>query len=359
METRSSSGDCSCGCTRPRPKRGVEGEQPMDSYSLIVVSDGTSPIRRLDIPKRSVRRAVIGAGCAAAVMLGLMVDYVRVRIDHVELAHLRELAKSQQSRIDGFESAVGSLESKLSAVAEFERKIRVIANLPGSAAAGGAEVAEDDAGEMQGLVPDGEGGQGGEEAVGPGGVEPHAAARHVDGAPAQHGEPAADRVGFLAREAERLGLVADARALSLKDLVDKLEDKHHRLAASPAIWPAHGWLTSHFGPRISPFTGRRQFHAGIDIAGERGTEIVAPASGRVEFVGDKGPLGHTLLIDHGFGIRTFYGHNDKILVKRGDEVERGQPIALLGNSGRSTGPHLHYTVEVNGKAVDPIDYIFD
>jgi murein DD-endopeptidase MepM/ murein hydrolase activator NlpD len=166
-------------------------------------------------------------------------------------------------------------------------------------------------------------------------------------------------VGFLAREAERLGLVADARALSLKELVEQLEDKHHRLASSPAIWPAHGWLTSRFGPRISPFTGMRQFHSGIDIAGARGTEIVAPADGRVEFVGAKGPLGQTVMIDHGFGIRTHYGHNDSILVKRGDRVARGQVISRLGNSGRSTGPHLHYSVEVNGKAVDPIDYIFD
>jgi murein DD-endopeptidase MepM/ murein hydrolase activator NlpD len=166
-------------------------------------------------------------------------------------------------------------------------------------------------------------------------------------------------VSYLRLEAERLGLVADHRALSLKDLVDRLEDKHHRLASSPAIWPVRGWLTSRFGPRISPFTGRRQFHAGLDIAGARGMEIVAPARGRVEFVGQKGPLGNMVAIDHGFGIRTQYGHNDKVLVKRGEMVERGQVIARLGNSGRSTGPHLHYAVQLNGKAVDPIDFIFD
>ena len=329
----------------------------MDRYSLIVVSDGTSPIRRLDVAKRSVRRAVIASAAAALVLLGLLVDYVRVRIDHAELGRLRELGEAQQSRIGGFEAAVGALESKLSAVAEFERKVRVIANLPGSAAAGGADVAEDDPDEAEGLAPDG---QGGEEELVPGAFEPRPATGRVDSAGSAPGAArAGDRVGFLAREAERLGLVADSRALSLKGLVDQLEDKHHRLAASPAIWPAHGWLTSRFGPRISPFTGRRQFHAGIDISGARGTEIVAPASGRVQFVGDQGPLGRSLLIDHGFGIRTHYGHNDKILVKRGEVVERGQTIALLGNSGRSTGPHLHYTVEVNGKAVDPIDYIFD
>jgi murein DD-endopeptidase MepM/ murein hydrolase activator NlpD len=330
----------------------------MDSYSLIVVSDGTSPIRRLDVPKRSVRRAVIGAGVAVLVLLGVLADYVRVRVAHAELASLRRLAQAQQARIEGFEASVGSLEHKLSAVAEFERKVRVIANLPGSAAAGGADVAEVAPGEPEGLAPDG---QGGEEELVPGAFLPRnrSSGPGSTGTAGPGGAHEGDRVGFLAREAERLGLVADARALSLKELVEQLEDKHHRLASSPAIWPAHGWLTSRFGPRISPFTGMRQFHSGIDIAGARGTEIVAPADGRVEFVGAKGPLGQTVMIDHGFGIRTHYGHNDSILVKRGDRVARGQVISRLGNSGRSTGPHLHYSVEVNGKAVDPIDYIFD
>ena len=329
----------------------------MESYSLIVVSDGTSPIRRLDVRKRTVRRAVIGAGVAAVVMLGVFADYVRVRMEHAELGRLRALAQAQQERIDGFEASVGSLENKLSAVAEFERKVRVIANLPGSAAAGGAEVAEVAPGEPEGLAPDG---QGGEEELVPGSLDP----RDPTSGPGSAGQAGRegghrDRVGFLAREAERLGLVADARALSLRELVDQLEDKHHKLASSPAIWPAHGWLTSRFGPRISPFTGLRQFHAGIDIAGARGTNVVAPADGRVEFVGTKGPLGHSLMIDHGFGIRTHYGHNDAVLVQRGEVVRRGQVVARLGNTGRSTGPHLHYSVEVNGKAVDPIDYIFD
>ena len=330
----------------------------MDRYSLIVVSDGTSPIRRLDVPKRSLRRALIGAGVAALVLLGILADYVRVRLDHAELGRLRDLAQEQQARIEGFEASVGTLEQKLSLVAEFERKVRVIANLPGSAAAGGAEVAEVPDGEVEpeGVAPDG---QGGDEEWAPGAYDGARGAGRAGAGAAAAGARPGDRVGLLRREAERLGLVADARALSLKELVDQLEDKHHRLASSPAIWPARGWLTSRFGPRISPFTGRRQFHGGIDIAGARGTPVVAPAEGRVEFVGNKGPLGNTVMIDHGFGIRTQYGHNEKVLVKRGDVVERGQSIALLGNSGRSTGPHLHYTVEVNGKAVDPIDFIFD
>jgi murein DD-endopeptidase MepM/ murein hydrolase activator NlpD len=334
----------------------------MDRYSLIVVTDETKPIRRLDLHKRTLKRAGIGAGVAACIALGLFVDYVRVRIDHSELGRLREVAREQQERIAGFESAVGDLDRKLAMVAEFERKVRVIANLPGSVAAGGAEVTEEGPAEVgaelgtgDALPPDG---QGGDDELG----APPFESRRAAPAGAARGKAAAphgDRVGLLRREAERLGLVADARALSLAELVDQLEDKHQRLASSPAIWPARGWLTSRFGPRISPFTGERQFHAGLDISGAEGTEIVAPADGRVAFVGAKGPLGNTLMLDHGFGIRTQYGHTQRVLVKQGETVHRGQVIARVGNTGRSTGPHLHYVVEVGGKAVNPIDYIFD
>jgi murein DD-endopeptidase MepM/ murein hydrolase activator NlpD len=323
----------------------------MERYSLILVSDETSPIRRFDLEKRLVRRSVIAAAALVAVLAVGLVDYVRVRIEHVELERLRVENAEQQARIDAFDEVVSGVESKLDRIGEFERKVRTIANLPGSAASGGADVVE---------VGDGQGGD----------LE----ANELDGAlaPARSAVPAprrasaasgeatdAERMSLLRREAERLGLVADSRALSLAELVDALEDKHQRLASSPAIWPTKGWLTSRFGMRISPFTGRRQFHAGVDIAGAPGTEVIAPARGRVVFAGKKGPLGKTIIIDHGYGIETHYGHNADLFVKKGDQVDRGQKIASIGNSGRSTGPHLHYTVEVHGKAVNPLDYIFD
>jgi murein DD-endopeptidase MepM/ murein hydrolase activator NlpD len=167
------------------------------------------------------------------------------------------------------------------------------------------------------------------------------------------------RLEEMNRDAQILGEVAGRQHYSLANLAQQLESKRDHLASTPAIWPTKGWLTSRFGSRISPFTNRKQFHAGIDIAGQRGTDVVAPAQGKVVFSGTKGPLGKSLIIDHGYGIRTHYGHSDDLYVDRGDKVERGQRIAAMGSSGRSTGPHLHYVVEVSGKAVNPLDYIFD
>ncbi len=168
-----------------------------------------------------------------------------------------------------------------------------------------------------------------------------------------------DRVSALRNQARKLGYSAAQRGLSLKELVAELEDKHQRLASSPAIWPTKGWLTSRFGTRISPFTGKRHFHSGVDIAGAPGTDVLATAAGKVVFAGNKGPMGKTVILDHGYGIRTHYGHNDAIMVKKGAKIERGVVVAKLGSSGRSTGPHLHYTVEIKGKTTNPLDYIFD
>ena len=138
-----------------------------------------------------------------------------------------------------------------------------------------------------------------------------------------------------------------------------LEGKRHQLESTPSIWPTDGWVTSRYGNRISPFTGKPQFHGGLDIASDFGTPIIAPARGRVTFVGKKGPMGRAVIIDHGYGLKTTYAHTAKTYVARGEVVERGTPIAAVGSTGRSTGPHLHYAVEVNGRSVDPANYIFE
>ncbi|MBI5493316.1 MAG: M23 family metallopeptidase [Deltaproteobacteria bacterium] len=131
------------------------------------------------------------------------------------------------------------------------------------------------------------------------------------------------------------------------------------LASTPSIWPSRGWVTSTYGQRISPFTGNPQMHKGMDIANRIGTPIVASADGIVVAAGPDPGLGMTVVISHGYGIKTVYGHLDKVLVHAGQKVKRGLEIATMGNTGRSTGPHLHYEVSLNGVAVNPSRYIIN
>ena len=333
----------------------------MERYSLIVMTDVTKPIRRFDVARRTLVRGAQAAGLLAVLLTFGLVDYVRVRMDHAELARLRVETLEQRARIATFDTTVSEVESRLARLAEFERKVRTIANLPGQAAAGGEDVEKvgADAGGDLDAADAAAGGPDDEDLVAEPAVGSAVPRLHEVGVPAASVAPGGDRVSLLRVEAERLGHVAAGQELSLGGLIAQLEDKHHHLVSSPAIWPAKGWLTSRFGPRISPFTGLRQFHSGIDIAGAMGTDVIAPAHGRVIFVGSKGPLGNTIEIDHGYGVRTHFGHNSAVAVRVGQEVERGQVIAKLGSTGRSTGPHLHYSVEVNGKAMNPLDFIFD
>jgi murein DD-endopeptidase MepM/ murein hydrolase activator NlpD len=158
---------------------------------------------------------------------------------------------------------------------------------------------------------------------------------------------------------EHLKMASDMQMNSFQELIVSLESQKSLLAATPSIRPSVGWISSVFGFRTSPFTGQREFHKGLDIAARTGTPIIAPASGMVTFVGKKGSYGLVAVINHGHGVVTRYGHLKNCMVKSGDRVKRGDKIALIGNSGRTTGPHLHYEVNVNGIPVNPQQYILD
>jgi murein DD-endopeptidase MepM/ murein hydrolase activator NlpD len=310
------------------------------------------------------------AGALVLITLVGAVDYYRTKLDNSELAALRVQSVEQTMEMDRVQATFDEMTEKMAAVLELERKVRIIANLPGASAIGGEGITE--------VVPDGS-------------VAPDADDDNLQmpvgvpiptnklGAAARQGQNGdmiptragggVDMTGLTTekaramRQLEELGkaiaMSADLRTSAMEELVIQLEDKHTRLTSMPSIWPTRGWLTSRFGPRISPFTGRRQHHAGIDIAAASGADIVAAASGRVVFVGRKGPLGNSVVVDHGFGVRTLYGHAKELFVKAGDELDRGAKVASVGSTGRSTGPHVHYVVEVNGKAKNPLDYIFD
>lgn len=261
-------------------------------------------------------------------------DYTRLMTIAAETPHLKaELAKSeenaafQRQQIQLFAGNLNTLKKQIKNLSDFEQKIRVIAN----------------------LQTNNEGG-----IFGLGGPHVDDLDMHMDFSGSQAGlmRDMRDRVEVLDRAAME-------RIEDFETLLSALEEKRTLLASTPAVRPTTGILTSKFGSRVSPITGKGQFHSGLDIANRIGTPIQATADGVVSHVGDLGAIGLAIHLDHGHGIVTRYGHLNKSLVSMGQRVKRGDMIAEMGNTGRSTGPHLHYEVRVDGTAVNPVKYIFD
>lgn len=149
------------------------------------------------------------------------------------------------------------------------------------------------------------------------------------------------------------------REQGILELWETLSERQSLMAATPSIKPVRGWFTSKFGYRISPFTSRPMMHNGLDIAAAPGSPIYAPADGVVSFAGYDPGYGKLVSIDHGYGVITRFGHTSQIFVEVGQKVKRRDIVASVGNTGRSTGPHLHYEVRVNSVPVDPQNYVLD
>jgi murein DD-endopeptidase MepM/ murein hydrolase activator NlpD len=189
--------------------------------------------------------------------------------------------------------------------------------------------------------------------------------RAMGGTPA--GSPLTPQEPNYAKTLSALASPDDTFGL-LRTLLDGLEnrlnvvarnlDRRNALAAAtPSMWPSYGWLSSGMGPRKDPITGGNDYHSGLDIAGERGQPVYATAAGTVEHVGWQGAYGNLIVIDHGFGLETRYGHLLKFLVKPGVKVQRGDVIAQVGSTGRATGYHLHYEVIANGRMLNPLQLL--
>jgi murein DD-endopeptidase MepM/ murein hydrolase activator NlpD len=336
----------------------------MDRLTVIVVPDEATAVRRFQVSRQVIKYGPWAAVLIAVLAIAGSIDYVRLRLNAIDVDRLRQQTSEQREELDTLAGNLTSLEAEFDRLWEFERKVRVIADLPGALVeaefpeasrvglGGGLEEPESPAPESDAQVSaeaetSTPRGQGGPEDEAP--PLPRTASLELD-------EQALVRTRAGTR---RLAIRATTQSMSFEELVEDLEGKRHRLASTPSIWPTEGWVTSGYGFRTSPFTGHRTFHAGLDIASDFGTPVVAPARGRVVFAGRKGPLGKSLVIDHGFGLQTSYGHAAEIHVKKGESVERGQRIASVGSTGRSTGPHLHYSMAADGRSLKPRDYIFE
>lgn len=163
--------------------------------------------------------------------------------------------------------------------------------------------------------------------------------------------------GILKEQLEELSGAIPQQEADLKKLLRQLDQYLWLVERYPSQWPVRGRLTSRFGYRMHPIRFRRIFHEGIDIAVPRGTSVKAAAGGKVIFAGNRRGYGRTVIISHGQGMQTLYAHNSRLQVKVGQWVDKGQVICSSGNTGSSTGPHLHFEVRENGRPKNPLDFL--
>ncbi len=155
-----------------------------------------------------------------------------------------------------------------------------------------------------------------------------------------------------------IDLQAQINEKSFQEIIKYITDQRAKLTAVPSGWPVKGWITCGFGSRIDPFTGALSFHQGVDIANDIGTPIKATADGVVQYADfERGGYGNLVTINHGNGYLSRYGHLQKFVVSPGQHIKKGQIIGFLGSTGKSTSPHLHYEVILNGIAVNPVKYL--
>jgi murein DD-endopeptidase MepM/ murein hydrolase activator NlpD len=167
---------------------------------------------------------------------------------------------------------------------------------------------------------------------------------------------------LLKSRSERMGGQVETSEKNLGELLKYFDKQRVLLASTPSIWPVRGWLSSVFGVRKDPFTGNRGMHRGLDIVTEKGIPIIAAADGVVATAqtdSSASGFGRHVVVDHGRGVTTIYGHMSSVAVKQGEKVQRGAKLGLVGSTGRSTGPHLHYEVRLDGVPQNPHRFILD
>jgi murein DD-endopeptidase MepM/ murein hydrolase activator NlpD len=292
-------------------------------FTVLIVPEKAARVKKLHISKLSVQIALGFLGSfiiAASVMTYL---YFNSLEKMSELRSLREVTQNQRLQIMVFSDQIDELKKNMARIKQFDSKLRNITNLESGSSEGMLGLGgpmPDDEGYFSGKVPN---------------------------------------TARIQSEVDQLKSEVKVREKSLQEITEYIEDKKSLLASTPSVWPTRGWVTSGFGNRIYPFTGERRMHEGLDIAASYFTPVVSVADGIVTLVGEEDNYGRTVVVDHGYGYSTRFGHLQNFFVRVGQKVRRGQKIGTVGNTGKSTGPHLHYEVRVNGVPTNPKNYILD
>jgi murein DD-endopeptidase MepM/ murein hydrolase activator NlpD len=294
-------------------------------YTLIVVSDHSQAVRKFRLPRRWLKKVLVGGGVALVFGFLTVTHYFTLLSASSENRGLKEENAQLRSQVLLVQEKVAHVQATLDRVERFDAKLR------------SAVTHLQDPERNLAIGP----------VAAPGSQAPISA-------PAGSENPAAlpGRISSLDTEAHR-------QEASLRELTEYFEDQKSMLASTPSIWPTQGWVTSDFGARLDPYSADRSMHQGLDISSPHGQPILTPSDGTVVFNGTEGGYGKVLVVDHGYGVKTRYGHLSETYVRLGERVARGQKIAAVGNTGRSTGPHLHYEVRVNGIPENPRKFILE
>ena len=287
-------------------------------FSLLIVRGDGERVLRLTFPRRGAVLAGVALTLVVAVTGVLFGDWMKLRELTREAVTFQDQIHQQRATIKSFHRRVAELQQEMSGWSELHAKI------------------------WEPLGPD---------------PSPRGRDRGIGGGTtSSDGMP--PRLSPL-EELDRLGKSVKEQTDNLRAL-EKLMSRAGRVLASlPTRWPVRGAVNSEFGHRPSPWTSDREFHSGLDIRAQRNTPVYAPAAGTVIHAGPAQDYGIAIVVDHGQAIRTLYGHLSKVNVRDGQRVERGALIGHTGNTGRSSGPHLHYEILVKGQAVNPRAYLWD
>ena len=294
-------------------------------YTVVIADRSSGVVRRVTISLRPMIVAVVGV-LLCPVLMGLGAKWsARAEIDHlvatrtlleVENGSYRAVTGTLTSQIQSLESVIDDLGVRASIDPAAARAMQKLPAVIRSRAAGG-------------------------------GTQPNAAVSDVITASLSTPE---DTFGVLRNLLEGL----ESR---LRYVRRDVEQREALAASTPSIWPAHGWLTGSFGGRSDPFTGERGLHQGLDISTEKGQPVFATADGTVESASYSGDYGNLIVLRHGFGLSTRYGHLSGFRAKPGQSLKRGDVIGYVGATGRTTGTHLHYEILANGTLINPLQLL--
>lgn len=328
--------------------------------TFFVIGDETKATKKLVFSTKWLKVGLFSGVILTILLMAFILDYFGLLLESQEMKKLKLENLQLKKQFQVVETKVSALESALERVKTFSSKLKLITNVEdenrglklsvGEAPKPGQSV--DDVGETQ------------PEHRPPLQQLANSENDFTDETPLNEaqGELAVESTQeytTLAIRIDRAVKQSQLREQSVIDLWESLSERQSLLNSTPSIRPTRGWLTSKFGYRISPFTGKPAMHNGIDFAAAPGTPVFAPADGVVTYAAYDETYGKLVTIDHGYGIMTRFGHNSQIYVQVAQRVNRWDVISAVGSSGRSTGPHCHYEVRLNNVPINPMNYILD